>query len=98
MPNAELLYVPGCPNVDLARRRLVEAAACVEVEVVVRDRLVIDVDAAMEFGMSGSPTILIDGCDVASNAAPSMSCRLYPTASGLDGAPSVDALVAALER
>lgn len=41
--------------------------------------------------MRGSPTILIDGADpfAVGAAEPSLSCRLYETASGLDGSPSV---------
>lgn len=98
MVNADLLYVPDCPNLDLARQRLTEAAARAGVEVVVREHLVADADAAAELGMHGSPTILIDGRDVAGDTEPSVSCRLYRTASGVAGAPSVDDLVAALSR
>ena len=96
--NADLLFVSDCPNLDVARRRLTEAAARAGVELVVRERLVVDVDAASELGMHGSPTILIDGRDVAGTRAPesAISCRLYGTPSGLEGAPSVDDLVAAL--
>lgn len=98
MMNADLLYVPNCPNLDLARQRLTEAAARAGIELVVRERLAADAEAAAERGMHGSPTILIDGRDVAGDSEPSVSCRLYRTASGLDGAPSVDGLVAALSR
>ncbi len=96
--NADLLYVPDCPNVDLARQRLTEAAARAGVEVVVREQLVVDPDRAAELGMGGSPTILIDGRDVVGDTESSVSCRLYRTASGLEGAPSVDDLVAVLSR
>lgn len=96
MVNAELLYVPDCPNLNLARHRLNAAAAHAGVELVVRERLVADADTAAELGMHGSPTILIDGRDAIGGVEPSMSCRLYLTGSGVDGAPSVDDLVAAL--
>lgn len=96
--NADLLFVSDCPNLDLARRRLNEAAARAGVELVVREQLVIDAEAAEELGMHGSPTILVDGRDVAGTRASeaAVSCRLYATPSGLEGAPSVDDLVAAL--
>lgn len=98
MVNADLLYVPDCPNVDLARERLAEAAARAGVDVVLRERLVADAATAAELGMNGSPTILLDGRDVGGGSEPSVSCRLYRTAVGVDGAPSLDELVAALRR
>ena len=98
MASVDLLYVPDCPNLVLARERLDEAARRAGVEVVVSERLVADADAAAALGMHGSPTILVDGRDVAGGSEPSVSCRLYRTASGLDGAPSVDELVVALSR
>lgn len=98
MVNVDVLYVPECPNVELARQRLTEAAARASVQLVVRERVVADADGAAELGMRGSPTILVEGRDVAgaSGLEPSVSCRLYPAASGIEGAPSVDELVAAL--
>jgi hypothetical protein len=98
MASVDLLYVPDCPNRAVARERLNEAARRSGVEVVVSERLVADADTAAALGMHGSPTILVDGRDVASGTEPSVSCRLYRTASGLDGAPSVDELVVALSR
>lgn len=61
-------------------------------------RMIGDADQATAAGMTGSPTLLIDGRDpFESGQAPSLSCRLYPTDTGrLDGAPSVAALRAAL--
>jgi hypothetical protein len=48
--------------------------------------------------MNGSPTILVDGVDLfaVEQAEPSLSCRLYPSQAGVDGAPAVDALIDAL--
>jgi hypothetical protein len=53
MVNAELLNVPACPSLVLARQHLTEAAARAGVELVVRERLVADADAAAELGMRG---------------------------------------------
>jgi hypothetical protein len=48
--------------------------------------------------MAGSPTILVEGRDLfgADPLEPSISCRLYRSARGVEGAPTVDALVDAL--
>jgi hypothetical protein len=57
----------------------------------------VDPDTAVT-GFSGSPTFTINGLDLfAAAAAPSgVSCRLYQTATGPAGVPSVAELVAAL--
>ncbi|MFF3316224.1 organomercurial lyase [Streptomyces sp. NPDC003035] len=93
-----VLTVPDCPNAPVARERIAAAldGRTVDVELVeVRE----EADAA-RWGMTGSPTVLLDGVDpfaVAGGAAPSVSCRLYRDADGrTDGAPSVQALRQAL--
>ena len=47
----------------------------------------------------GSPTVLVDGRDpFADPAAPvGLSCRVYRTADGLAGSPTVDQLLAVLQ-
>lgn len=91
-----LFTVPDCPNASLARERILSALdGRVEVEL-------IDVGqeaGAARWGMSGSPTVLLDGVDpfAVTGAAPSVSCRLYRDAEGLThGAPDVQALRRAL--
>jgi hypothetical protein len=50
-------------------------------------------------GFPGSPTVLVDGRDPFVLPAPAGPvCRLYQTEAGLDCAPSVAQLVAALTR
>ncbi|MFF4267064.1 alkylmercury lyase family protein [Streptomyces virginiae] len=88
-----ILTVPDCPNVPVVQDRLTAAldgrAAGIElVEVSAED------DAA-RWGMTGSPTVLLDGVDpfATPGAPPSVSCRLYRDAEGRTaGAPSVQAL------
>jgi mercuric ion transport protein len=97
----ELVYNVGCPNVDRARESLLQACARAGVA-----------PSWVEWGRKlpespahirgyGSPTILVDGKDVA-GAEPSQregACRLYPDgATGFGGIPSVDQIVAALMR
>lgn len=98
MPIVEILHVPGCANLELARRRVREAADRAGAPVDVRERVVTDEALAAEVGMAGSPTILVEGRDVADpgGSGASVSCRLYRTPSGIEGAPSVDAIVSAL--
>ncbi|MFD4868416.1 alkylmercury lyase family protein [Streptomyces sp. NPDC058412] len=81
----------------LAQERIAVAleGRAAEVELVeVRDEA-----QAARWGMTGSPTVLLDGVDpfAPAGAAPSVSCRLYREADGaVSGAPSVAALRQAL--
>ncbi|AII11156.1 alkylmercury lyase family protein [Rhodococcus opacus] len=95
----EILQVPDCPNVPLLERRLEQALADEPVEWDLHHRVIDDPQSAASAGMTGSPTLLIDGRDPFGEPgqAPSVSCRLYRDArGGIDGAPSVAALRAAL--
>jgi len=92
----EILHVPDCPNVALLEQRLHQAHAG---DLDVTHRVVEDLDTAHAVGMTGSPTLLIDGSDpFATPGLPaSVSCRLYPDDKGhLAGAPPVAALHQAL--
>jgi len=93
----EILHVPDCPNVALMDQRLnMVLAASTEVT----HRVVADEEAAAAAGMTGSPTLLIDGVDpfARNGLEPSLSCRLYPSEDGrADGAPSVDELRRAMK-
>ncbi len=92
-----LLTVPGCPHGELAHERIAAALEGREAEtewVQVRDEA-----EAASCGMTGSPTILVDGVDpfAVEGARPSLSCRLYRAADGtVQGAPTVAELRAAL--
>src|SRR5437868_7363378 len=92
-----VLTVPDCPNTPVALERIAAAldGRVAEVELVeVRE----EADAE-RWGMTGSPTVLIDGTDpfAVEGTAPSVSCRLYRDADGRSGgAPSESALRQAL--
>jgi hypothetical protein len=93
----DIAHVPECPNLSLASSRVRQALEQLGRAATVREIEVTSEEAARALGMPGSPTILLDGRDpFASGAAPSLSCRLYPTASGVQGAPSVADLVKVL--
>jgi len=97
----EILQLPNCPNVALLERRIAEAVAVKHIDVAIKRRVLTNRDAATAAGMTGSPTLLVDGEDpfAESGLVPSLSCRLYPAdGGGVDGAPSVTALRAALNQ
>ncbi|MHA4854886.1 hypothetical protein L1080_036055 [Rhodococcus sp. MSC1_016] len=95
----EILHVPGCPNVALLEQRLENVLADQQSEVEISHRVIDDPAVAVDAGMTGSPTLLVDGADpfAVPGLVPSVSCRLYPAESGgVGGAPSVAALRQAL--
>ena len=96
----EILYVADCPNVGLARQRLDAALQASGLIADVRETEVTDAETAERVGLRGSPTIVIDGRDAVPTTAAvgSLSCRLYATDAGTQGAPTVHQLEDALAR
>lgn len=98
MPRIALLYFDGCANLHAARQQILEASRRVgeklewtEIELSLND-------CTRALHGYGSPTVLVDGRDVVT-AAPmdAMACRLYEN-SEVNGAPPIDAIVAALRQ
>jgi hypothetical protein len=92
-----ILAVPDCPNALVAAGRITAALTGRPASVKLVE--VTGEAEAARLGMTGSPTILLDGVDpfAAAGAAPSVSCRIYRGPDGAaDGAPSVQDLTAAL--
>lgn len=91
-------YFDGCPGWEVARARLVEAAARLGVELEVELCRVETIEAAQRLGFTGSPTIRIGGRDpfAQPGAVPALACRLYMTPEGLAGSPTTEQLVAVL--
>lgn len=95
--NIQLLFFPGCPNVDAARdtlRRALRASG-------LQDRFEeVDVsapDAPASLRRWGSPTILVDGVDVDGTTPSGSSCRLYRfDGSKVSGVPSEEAILRAV--
>jgi hypothetical protein len=99
--NIEVLTVPDCPHGAEVVARLRVAVAVARTEgAVVSERVIENQPQAAAAGMNGSPTILIDGVDPfpVAPAEPSVSCRLYASRAGIEGAPTVAALVDALSN
>ncbi|KDQ00402.1 MULTISPECIES: hypothetical protein [Rhodococcus] len=95
MIHLEILQVPDCPNVPLLEQRIEQALAGVPIEWELRHVIVDDPRSAELAGMTGSPTLLVDGRDpfAEPDQVPSVSCRLYRDATGaVGGAPTVTAL------
>jgi hypothetical protein len=95
-----VLAVPGCPNVAVLEQRLGEALA-ERPAITVTRRVIADAGEAARWGMTGSPTLLINGRDpfAVPGASPAMACRLYRNADGtLDYAPTAEALRQALKQ
>ncbi|MFE3947782.1 thioredoxin family protein [Streptomyces sp. NPDC059118] len=89
--------VPGCPNSPVVQERIIAALAGQQAEVEVVE--VFGREEAERVGMTGSPTVLLNGLDsfAQAGAVPSVSRRIYREAEDrADGAPSVKALGEAL--
>jgi hypothetical protein len=98
---AEIFYIPNCPNLPTARRQVERLLAehgvrCSIDEVEVGDR-----DAAERLGFVGSPTIRIDGEDVATplpGARTAFACRTYEAEGRLSGIPPDGLVRVAIRR
>ena len=93
----QLLYFAGCPHVDAARRQLSQALSGLANPPHVIEIDVTAPDTPPHLRSWGSPTILVDGADVALGVPTGRSCRIYP-GSEIDGAPPLALIEAALRR
>ena len=95
-----VLHVADCPNVAVARARILAAAEAVGREVSVVERLMGSEGEAVDLGFVGSPTIWVRGHDPFADdgTSPSLACRLYLGPDGYEGAPTVEALIEVLRR
>lgn len=91
-----LRHFDGCPNWELADRRLRDLAD--ERGFTLRYEQVETPEQAERLGFAGSPTVLVDGTDpFATGDEPTgLACRVYVTEKGPQGSPTVDQLRAAL--
>lgn len=94
-----ILHVPGCPNAAVLEARLADAlvrTATPAAQVTVEE--IADPEEATRRGFHGSPALLVDGVDAFAgpDAPAGFACRTYRTEMGLESAPSVAQIVAAL--
>lgn len=94
----DLIYAPDCPNLEMARAHLSQALSSFGSPVEWREWDQGAGDLPREVRGYGSPTILINGKDVAGSfPADRKCCRLYQNGEGsLAGAPSVEMILTAL--
>jgi len=73
-----MLAVPDCPGAMVLEKRLAEAASGLPGVRVTR-RVITSEAEAVEAGMCGSPTLLVDGVDTFARPGeqPALACRLY---------------------
>lgn len=102
MTTVELIYFRECPNLSLARERLLQAFAAAGITPQWQEWERNDPASPAHARAYGSPTVLVNGRDVMGmepsndNAG---ACRVYTHASSAtDGAPNVDTISAALRK
>jgi hypothetical protein len=96
----QLLYFNGCPHWTVMEERLREALSKTGSAEAIERCLVDTQQAADAYRFAGSPSILFDGEDPFPSAPEEfgLTCRVYSTADGPAGSPTVEQLVAAIRR
>lgn len=85
----QVLHVPECANADLLVQRLTVLIAG---RSAVEQRVVREQGQAEAWGMTGSPTLLVDGIDPfpSEDRPPALACRIYRDDAGRPiGVPSL---------
>ena len=103
MPDVEVLWWAGCPSTERALSEVRDALDELGLsDAEVRDREITTDEDARSAAFVGSPTILIDGADVAPLAADEpvgLSCRVYRRRDGtISPTPDPDDLREALRQ
>ena len=88
----QLISFRGCPNVANARRALQQALASLDLEETFEEVDSAAHDTPDDLRFWGSPTVLVNGVDVAGGTPSGASCRMYPP-SEFPGAPPLAMIV-----
>ncbi len=93
----EVLYVPGCPNVQPAVERIERVLVSESLQADIEEVPIKSDAEAKALQFPGSPTIRINGNDIepVETKSPGLACRLYANRSGV---PSEGMLKVALSR
>ena len=99
----DLVYDPSCPNVDSARVAIRGALSAVGAPQAWREWDSTDATTPERLRPLGSPTVLVNGRDVAGDGTlpqvDANSCRVYADDNGcMRGAPSLQMVVEAIQR
>ncbi|WP_181149890.1 hypothetical protein [Arthrobacter sp. MYb227] len=96
----ELLIITDCPNSAPAAElftKVMEAANLNATDLKIRELR--SETEAQALGFHGSPTFAVAGQDLfASAAEPALSCRVYPTPTGLAGLPVFEELLESVNK
>ncbi len=94
----QLLYTDDCDHRLEAWAALRQAMQETGVRAYIDEIRIRDLEQADQLGFSGSPTVLINGRDIAPGEPPSLGCRSYQAEGGQTrGWPDVATLIWALE-
>lgn len=90
----DLLYFNDCPSWKAALENLETALSAESVEAEIQLIEVNDNKQASSLKFLGSPSVCVDGQDwwPEARATYNLSCRVYATPQGLQGAPTVEML------
>lgn len=93
----QLLVIEDCPNSAVASNRLEAAFKLLGIDGASVVHRVMKTSAdVLGTEFAGSPTITVDGLDLfPSTPTEELTCRVYSTPLGLQGAPAVEQLAAA---
>jgi hypothetical protein len=101
-PAVEVLYFEGCPNHEHAVALVRKALAAEQITVPMQLIRVETDEEAHRYGFYGSPSIRINGEDIAplpSGATPGLACRVYQLPDGhMAPVQAYETLVAALRH
>jgi hypothetical protein len=101
-PTIELLYFEGCPNHEHAVALVKRALAAEQITAPIQFIRVETAAEAQRYDFYGSPSIRINGEDVApppAGATPGLACRVYQLPDGhLAPVPAYEVVVAALRQ
>lgn len=103
MPRIEFFYIEDCPSHERALEILREVLAEAHIQDPVEIVEVKNEQEAQQYQFYGSPTIRIDGWDIAPRLEgipePSLTCRAFQRADGrISPLPPRELIVAALQR
>lgn len=97
----ELFYVPDCPHYPAAVKQLKAVLSAEGIPVEIREVAVTDAKAAEEYKFPGSPTIRINGRDIAGQSYEpesfALACRIYPGAQDA-GVPPLEMIQRAVRE
>lgn len=97
MATVDLVYDADCPNISAARVNLMRAFSLAGLQPKWSEHRIGDPSAPKRTRGYGSPTVLVDGRDVAGlEPSAEVCCRIYTAATGSTQAPAVEQIAEAM--